>query len=101
MHRREKTQREGNLRPPSLCCCCAGKRLEIAAGTAQDRLMDQGHINAPDRWREALARSEAELARGELVPSQVVHDELRQALAELEAELAEPDESTSPHPTGR
>jgi len=51
--------------------------------------MDQGHINAPDRWREALARSEAELARGELVPSQAVHDELHQALAELEAELTE------------
>lgn len=63
--------------------------------------MDQGHINAPAHWREALARSEAELARAELVPSQAVHDELRRVLAELEAELAEPDQSTAPHPPGR
>jgi hypothetical protein len=66
------------------------KWLEIAVETAQDRLMDQDHINAPEGWKEALARSEAELARGELVPSQAMHDELRQALAELEAELAKP-----------
>jgi hypothetical protein len=77
------------------------RRLEIAAGTAQDRLMGQDHINAPDHWREALSRSEAELARGEIVPSQAVHDELRHALAELESELAEPDESPPPHPPGR
>jgi hypothetical protein len=55
--------------------------------------MDQDHIT-PEGWGEALARSEAELARGELVPSQAMHDELRQAVAELEAELEKSNEST-------
>ena len=63
--------------------------------------MDQSPTNAPDDWKEALTRSEAELARGQRVPSQIVHDELRRALVGLEAELSESEESTSRHLPGR
>ncbi len=51
--------------------------------------MDQDHTKTPPAWVEALARSDAELARGELVPAQAVHGDLRQALADMESELAE------------
>jgi hypothetical protein len=55
--------------------------------------MDQDRIATPPGWVEALARSEAELARGERVSAQEVHDALRAALVEMEAELAAADET--------
>lgn len=46
-------------------------------------------MSTPFRWAEALARSEAEIARRELVSGAAVHEELRAALAQIEAELSE------------
>lgn len=40
----------------------------------------------PAEWLEALARSEADLAAGRVVPGEVVMERLRQTIAEMEAE---------------
>ena len=43
----------------------------------------------PPGWQEALARGEADLARGDTVLAEVVLEELRAHTEELEAELAQ------------
>lgn len=43
---------------------------------------------APAEWLEALARSEADLAAGRIVPGEVVHRELQDSIARLEAKAA-------------
>jgi len=40
---------------------------------------------APAGWLEALARSEGELAAGQTVPGEVVHQRIRDAIARIEA----------------
>ena len=43
---------------------------------------------APAEWPEALARSEADLAAGRIVPGEAVHRELQDSIARLEAKVA-------------
>jgi ribosomal protein L29 len=43
---------------------------------------------APAGWLEALARSEAQLAAGQLVPGEEIMRELRESIARLEAKQA-------------
>jgi hypothetical protein len=50
--------------------------------------MDGDTTDAPAFWAQELARSDQEIARGELVPASEVDDELRRAIAELEAAVA-------------
>jgi hypothetical protein len=66
-------------------------KLEIRNWTCHINQMDQNPVSAPLGWAEALAESEAELARGERVSSQSVHDALRAALAEMEGGSPEDD----------
>ncbi len=48
----------------------------------------------PAGWLEALAESDADLASGRIVPSAMVHAELRASIARLEAaQLADADPS--------
>jgi hypothetical protein len=63
--------------------------------------MDQDRVSTPPGWAEALAESEAELARGERVSSQIVHDMLRAALAEMETGLAEDEAAPVSSPRRR
>jgi hypothetical protein len=42
-------------------------------------------IQAPQRWIDALARSEAQVAAGDTVPSTVVWQHIQESLARLEA----------------
>ncbi len=42
----------------------------------------------PAGWLEALARSEEELAAGQTVPGEVVHQRIRDAIARIEAKRA-------------
>jgi hypothetical protein len=50
--------------------------------------MDRDQREAPTNWREELARSDEDIARGDVVPASVVHDRLRAAIEALEAEIA-------------
>jgi hypothetical protein len=43
---------------------------------------------SPAYWVEERARSDNEVARGELVPASVVHDDMLRAITEFEAEFA-------------
>jgi hypothetical protein len=47
--------------------------------------MDRDQTEAPANWREELARSDEDIARGDIFPAAVVHDRLRAAIEELEA----------------
>ena len=47
-----------------------------------------GRTAAPAEWLEALARSEADLAAGRIVPGAVVRRELQGSIARLEAKAA-------------
>ncbi len=58
--------------------------------------MDRDQTPAPAFWAENLARSDEDIARGDIVPAHVVHDRLRTALAELEAELAAERDTSVP-----
>jgi hypothetical protein len=48
--------------------------------------IDSTSQSPPPRWREALERSEADLAAGRLVPGKAVMQRLRQTIAEMETE---------------
>jgi hypothetical protein len=52
---------------------------------------------APSEWLEALAKSEADLRAGRIVPGETVMRDLRDGLARLEAKLTArtPREATS------
>jgi hypothetical protein len=50
--------------------------------------MDRDQTEAPANWREELARSDEDIARGDVVPASIVHDRLRTAIEALEAEIA-------------
>lgn len=53
---------------------------------------------APASWIDALARSEADLVRGDVVTAQTVHDELRAAIVEIEAAVARASEPQTHEP---
>ncbi len=55
--------------------------------------MNQNPILAPQAWRAALAESDLEIARGDFVSAQSIHDELRAAIADIEADA---EAGTSP-----
>jgi hypothetical protein len=57
--------------------------------------MNQDQVQPPSGWAEALARSDAQIARGELVTAEAVHDEVRAALAEMAADVADTGVPTS------
>jgi hypothetical protein len=74
-------------------------RLEGPAGTAYSRPMnDTSHPDLPPDWEPpmpseaellaALARSDADIAAGRVVPAAVVHAELAAAIARIEARRA-------------
>ena len=46
----------------------------------------------PDEWLDALARSEAELASGQIVPGELVHQKLRESIARIEAKQGARDQ---------
>jgi hypothetical protein len=46
---------------------------------------DRNHAEIPAGWLEALARSEAQLAAGQIVPGEVVRQRLLDSIARLEA----------------
>ncbi len=50
--------------------------------------MDEQQTEAPPFWREELARSDADIARGDVLPAATVHDRLRVAISVLESEIA-------------
>ncbi len=63
------------------------------------RVMDDTPIPgpAPAGWLEALARSEAQLAAGQVVPGEEIMRELRDSIARLEAkQAAEPARGAVP-----
>ena len=75
------------------------RRLEVPAGTAYSRAMnDTPQHDRPADWEPpmpseaellaALARSDADIAAGRLVPAAVVHAELSAAIARIEARRA-------------
>ena len=56
------------------------------------------HPAAPAAWRDSLARSEAQLAEGLIVPGAEVMRELHDAIARLEAKsAAAQDRKAAPH----
>jgi len=58
--------------------------------------MDKDHTEAPAYWTEELARSDDDVARGNIVPAHVVHERLKAAIAKLEAEIAAEAEALIP-----
>ena len=54
--------------------------------------------SAPAEWLEAIAKAEADLAAGRIVPGEQILRELRERLARLEAPDNEPSPSDSPGP---
>lgn len=61
------------------------------------KLLDN-HQKAPAAWVEALARSEAQLATGQIVPGEDVMAELHEAIARLEAKTSTaPNDNAQPH----
>jgi hypothetical protein len=63
--------------------------------------VDNSVNQSPLGWAEHFAVSEAELARGEIVPASAVHDVIRAALAELERDTAESRETRAVSPNRR
>ncbi len=63
--------------------------------------MGRDTIGASAFWAEELARSDQEVARGELVPASEVHDELLRAIAELEAGIAAEEQAAAASPWSR
>jgi hypothetical protein len=52
---------------------------------------------APAEWLEALARSDAELAAGQTVPAEAVHQRIRDAIARIEGKrTGAPRRKTAP-----
>ncbi len=62
--------------------------MEIARGNAHSNVMDKERTEAPAFWHEELARSDVDIARGDVVPASVVHEKLRAAIKALEDEAA-------------
>jgi hypothetical protein len=59
--------------------------VEITLREGQVGAMDKDQTKAPEFWGEALARSDHDIARADVVPALDVHDRLRAALAALQA----------------
>ena len=73
--------------------------LEPAAWCAYSLPMDDPTRRDPPPagWLEALARSEAQLAAGQVVPGEAILRELRESIARLEAKhAAQPPRRTLP-----
>ncbi len=71
---------------PHIPPAAAHQRWKYVRDSAKLPGMKQEQILAPEAWRAALDESDAQIVRGDLVPAQSIHDELRAAIAELEAE---------------
>jgi hypothetical protein len=50
--------------------------------------MDRDQTEAPAKWQEELARSDEDIARGDVVSASAVHERLRAAIEALETEIA-------------
>jgi RNA polymerase-interacting CarD/CdnL/TRCF family regulator len=69
--------------------------MAISQTMAYSQVMDRDHTDAPETWIEALAASDADIARGDIVSAAYVHARLIQAINDLEAEMAAAPSSES------